>query len=142
MINSNSKVRIPYRLKEDLCKRRLFTNYICERKIKNITKYRKNKNYTLKLQCKNGDFIYATEFCNGKYNCKDKSDEEDCLKECNFDKEKQCSNGECIIKENWCNGIPNCLDFSDERNCCTYSILLSKKKQNKDNNLNCLYIIY
>ncbi|KAK9873892.1 hypothetical protein WA026_002245 [Henosepilachna vigintioctopunctata] len=71
--------------------------------------------------CNDGQCIENHKVCNSFYDCKDKSDEQ----ECNYGKGTvkcapmhfECSDGTCIADKFKCNGHPDCFDGSDERNC-------------------------
>ncbi|KOC69793.1 Limulus clotting factor C, partial [Habropoda laboriosa] len=71
-----------------------------------------------KFQCKNGDCILSSLLCDGKVDCKDKSDET--IMECNKpgiacpDYAFRCSYGACVDGDATCNGIKDCIDNSDE----------------------------
>ncbi|KAK2588774.1 hypothetical protein KPH14_001654 [Odynerus spinipes] len=67
--------------------------------------------------CKNGECVGRESRCNSRYDCKDRSDEENCeTPKCKAD-EFQCHEGGCISKYLVCNMDPDCADFSDETNC-------------------------
>ncbi|XP_013877868.1 very low-density lipoprotein receptor isoform X2 [Austrofundulus limnaeus] len=68
--------------------------------------------------CKdNSDCIHYNHVCDGEADCRDGSDEEDCLSECESD-QFQCHHGKkCIEKGQVCDGVPHCQDRSDELHC-------------------------
>uniref|UniRef100_A0A8C5WPP3 Vitellogenin receptor n=1 Tax=Laticauda laticaudata TaxID=8630 RepID=A0A8C5WPP3_LATLA len=65
----------------------------------------------LHFQCKSGQCISYFLHCDGNYNCKDHSDEEDCPVP------KQCGNT-CINYTLVCNGKSDCQDGMDEGSYC------------------------
>ncbi|XP_043487916.1 vitellogenin receptor isoform X1 [Polistes fuscatus] len=70
--------------------------------------------------CRNGECVSHTSRCNSRYDCKDRSDEENCtLITCGSDL-FQCHEGSCISKSQVCNGKYDCPDYSDELNCASY----------------------
>ncbi|KAI1283114.1 Basement membrane proteoglycan [Halotydeus destructor] len=68
------------------------------------------------IKCRNGECVPRDAVCNGKVDCKDKSDETSCHVRCKYD-EFKCESNQCIRKTNRCDDRLNCLDGSDERNC-------------------------
>ncbi|XP_035730371.1 vitellogenin receptor-like [Vespa mandarinia] len=71
--------------------------------------------------CKNGECISLESHCNSHYDCKDRSDEENCTAvKCTSD-EFECHEGGCISKYFVCNWKFDCPDFSDEMNCNSYT---------------------
>ncbi|KAM7364701.1 modular serine protease-like [Cochliomyia hominivorax] len=74
-------------------------------------------------ECDNGECISEEKACDGKVDCRDRSDEiaENCIhikKNCpNF--AFSCAYGACIDGKAKCNGIQDCADNSDELICTT-----------------------
>ncbi len=66
--------------------------------------------------CRDGDGCVAdTDVCDGRINCKDGSDERDCLNIKCFPGGRKCANKmECVLEDDICDGIADCLDGSDE----------------------------
>ncbi|XP_072243174.1 vitellogenin receptor Yl [Leuresthes tenuis] len=71
--------------------------------------------------CKdNSDCVHYNHVCDGEADCRDDSDEEDCLSECETG-QFQCAHGKkCIDKSEVCDGVPQCQDRSDELECAKY----------------------
>ncbi|CAK9810547.1 Modular serine protease [Anthophora quadrimaculata] len=89
--------------------------------ISSLTEYayaQNNKCGLEKFQCKNGQCIASSLLCDGKADCKDKSDETE--RECNKpeiacpDYAFRCLYGACVDGDATCNGIRDCIDNSDE----------------------------
>lgn len=69
------------------------------------------------FQCRNGQCISWYFVCNGRKNCEDGSDEEECIP-FNCPKEAfQCADGSCIPRSKVCNGRADCTDGDDEKKC-------------------------
>lgn len=89
---------------------------------------------TGEFQCAHGKMcIPESEVCDGRPQCRDRSDELDCwekTKGCEF----RCADGKrCIPKKFLCDGEMDCLDGSDEMGCGTFLklILLTAFKENE-----------
>lgn len=66
--------------------------------------------------CKNREVILVSNLCDGKTECSNAEDEEDCAN--NTDAFMyNCESGEAIHVSKYCNFVPDCLDGSDETNC-------------------------
>lgn len=72
----------------------------------------------MQFKCKNGDCIPSERLCDGRADCRDKSDETEF--ECRrpeircHRKAFRCSYGACVDGDAVCNGVRDCLDGSDE----------------------------
>lgn len=82
---------------------------------------KRNKCEYGKYQCDNGECIQSSLVCDLHYDCKDKSDENDCLdhkkvKGC-LDKHFQCNDGLCIAERYVCDGARDCFGGEDEMRC-------------------------
>ncbi|KAM5275816.1 low-density lipoprotein receptor-related protein 2-like isoform 3-T4 [Hipposideros larvatus] len=71
------------------------------------------------VRCRNGKECISREFlCNGRRDCQDGSDEENCSQFCNRPGVFQCLDGsKCIEEKYHCDGVQQCLDGSDEWDC-------------------------
>ncbi|XP_033343135.1 beta-2-glycoprotein 1 isoform X2 [Megalopta genalis] len=70
------------------------------------------------FRCKNGECIESTLLCDGRPDCRDKSDETtaECSKRgiiCPYTTFR-CGYGACVDGDSTCNGVINCIDGSDE----------------------------
>ena len=74
------------------------------------------------FQCLSGGCIRANQFCDNKHNCKDKSDEFECVFPSCKTSQFACDNMECIPLSWYCNTFKDCSDGSDEVNCTSYNL--------------------
>lgn len=73
-------------------------------------------------RCPLGECISKDRLCDGKSDCRDKSDEREDLcrerKKC-APNELQCGDGTCKSKTKFCDKVSDCADGSDEPTTCT-----------------------
>ncbi|XP_019638085.1 PREDICTED: SCO-spondin-like [Branchiostoma belcheri] len=71
------------------------------------------------FKCESGECVHPQFQCDGKVDCVDGSDEENCMnRECdNPDDFKCCRSGECVPQLWQCDGDDDCEDDSDEEDC-------------------------
>ncbi|XP_039615538.1 low-density lipoprotein receptor-related protein 2 isoform X1 [Polypterus senegalus] len=71
------------------------------------------------VTCRDGsDCIPSSHLCDGDKDCKDGSDEANCLQGCNKPENIRCMDGrKCIEPRMVCDGKAQCFDGSDESNC-------------------------
>ena len=74
------------------------------------------------FQCLSGGCIRSHQFCDNKHNCKDKSDEFECVFPTCKTFQFTCDNMECIPLSWYCNTFIDCSDGSDEVNCTSYNL--------------------
>uniref|UniRef100_A0A8C2VSZ6 Low-density lipoprotein receptor-related protein 8 n=2 Tax=Chinchilla lanigera TaxID=34839 RepID=A0A8C2VSZ6_CHILA len=67
--------------------------------------------------CRSGECIHLGWRCDGDRDCKDKSDEADCLLGTCHGDEFQCGDGTCVLALKRCNREQDCPDGSDEAGC-------------------------
>ncbi|XP_076646900.1 coagulation factor VII [Halictus rubicundus] len=86
------------------------------------------------FQCKNGECIQSVLLCDGRADCKDKSDET--LVECTKPNilcphtAFRCAYGACVDGDATCNGVKDCIDNSDEMlsKCNTFNTTTDCRK--------------
>ncbi|XP_042276604.1 very low-density lipoprotein receptor isoform X1 [Thunnus maccoyii] len=71
--------------------------------------------------CKDeAECVLYNHVCDGEADCRDGSDEEECLSVCEPD-QFQCAHGKkCIEQSQVCDGVPQCQDRSDEMGCAKH----------------------
>ena len=74
------------------------------------------------FQCLSGGCIRVNQFCNKKPDCKDKSDEFECVFPTCKSFQFTCGNMECIPLSWYCNTFIDCSDGSDEINCTSNNL--------------------
>uniref|UniRef100_A0A8D2AHX3 Low-density lipoprotein receptor-related protein 8 n=1 Tax=Sciurus vulgaris TaxID=55149 RepID=A0A8D2AHX3_SCIVU len=72
---------------------------------------------TAQFACRSGECIHLGWRCDGDRDCKDKSDEADCLLGTCRGDEFQCGDGTCVLAIKRCNQEQDCPDGSDEAGC-------------------------
>ncbi|XP_071039448.1 uncharacterized protein CG3556 isoform X3 [Parasteatoda tepidariorum] len=102
-------------------------------KTENIrTRLFKNKNGPCsyyQFRCQNDKCVERRDFCNGRNDCGDNSDERNCrTSSCRNGKGIVCGNAyynsNCIPEEWECDGVKDCPDGRDERRCDTQAIII------------------
>ncbi|XP_054159296.1 basement membrane-specific heparan sulfate proteoglycan core protein-like isoform X2 [Oppia nitens] len=68
------------------------------------------------VTCQSGECIPREYVCDGDYDCTDRSDELNCIHNCEAN-QFQCENGRCILKFWRCDSDNDCGDNSDEKFC-------------------------
>ncbi|XP_071084038.1 G-protein coupled receptor GRL101-like [Haliotis cracherodii] len=71
--------------------------------------------HDLFTNCTNGELVSKFKFCDGKFDCKDRSDESNCGTSCTST-QFQCIKSGCVSFSFYCDGTRDCADGSDE-NC-------------------------
>ncbi|XP_022239627.1 very low-density lipoprotein receptor-like [Limulus polyphemus] len=69
------------------------------------------------FQCRNGQCVSWFFVCDGKKNCVDGTDEDECLRYKCPKESFQCNDGSCLSRSVVCNGRWECPDGSDEARC-------------------------
>ncbi|KAM7391483.1 hypothetical protein PAMP_022171 [Pampus punctatissimus] len=72
--------------------------------------------------CKDeAECVLYNHVCDGEADCRDGSDEDECLSACETD-QFQCAHGKrCIEQSQVCDGVPQCQDRSDELGCAKHT---------------------
>ncbi|XP_076299371.1 clotting factor C [Lasioglossum baleicum] len=89
-----------------------------------------------KFQCKNGECIQSILLCDGRADCRDKSDETttECTKPnilCPHTAFR-CAYGACVDGDTTCNGVKDCIDNSDETlSKCNNSNTITECRRNE-----------
>ncbi|KFO20943.1 Low-density lipoprotein receptor-related protein 8 [Fukomys damarensis] len=73
--------------------------------------------HSTQFTCRSGECIHLGWRCDGDRDCKDKSDEADCLLGACRGDEFQCGDGTCVLVIKRCNQEQDCPDGSDEAGC-------------------------
>uniref|UniRef100_T1J2G9 EB domain-containing protein n=1 Tax=Strigamia maritima TaxID=126957 RepID=T1J2G9_STRMM len=69
------------------------------------------------FQCRSGWCLSWYYVCDGRANCDDGSDEDECIPFNCPRQAHQCGDGSCLARSKVCNGRRDCIDGSDENNC-------------------------
>ncbi|XP_021100533.1 low-density lipoprotein receptor isoform X2 [Heterocephalus glaber] len=77
---------------------------------------------SLEFHCRSGECIHSSWHCDGAHDCKDKSDEEDCVVATCRPDEFQCADGTCIHGSRQCDQEHDCRDQSDEVGCINVTL--------------------
>ena len=85
------------------------------------------------FQCLSGGCIPVNQFCDQKHDCKDKSDELECIFLSCKTFQFTCDNMECIQLSWYCNTFKDCSDGSDEVNCTSYNLHKAIVRSSNDN---------
>ena len=85
------------------------------------------------FQCLSGGCIRVNQFCDKKHDCKDKSDELECVFPSCKASQFTCDNMECIPLSWYCNTFKDCADGSDELNCTSYHLHRTIKLSTNNN---------
>ncbi|XP_046341218.2 G-protein coupled receptor GRL101-like isoform X1 [Haliotis rufescens] len=103
------------------------SGFICEKEATNVTRsvgvpvlpVQHNEllhSTSLYMACDNGEIVSSLLRCDGRRDCLDGTDEQECDSECSRDQYK-CDNGRCISISLYCDYVNDCGDYSDEEHC-------------------------
>ena len=98
----------------------LFNDFLFHQSMnKDLLRKLESSNFRRQFKCANGEVISIVFRCDGITNCRDGSDEDNCLSEDGSCLEYQfkCANSRCIAISAYCDFVDDCGDGSDERFC-------------------------